>query len=591
MAGAAMFRCIFVALVLAFASPIAIGAVQERREVPPPARQGTGRIAGTVISAETGGPVRLAELSLTSSAGEFTATSDDAGGFSFEKLPSGAYTLRTSKPGFLDTVFGQTRPGTDTPGRRIHLKDREEITRLPVPLSRGGSISGIVRDDYGDPIFSANVRISRWVMRGGRRAIEEVASAQTDERGTFRAALLPSRQYVVSVSPPENMKSGDEAAPSVGFAPVFYPSATSAGNAETIALGVGEHRMNVGLVMPLVKLSKVTGIVLDANGHPMPEFPVSLVEQHSGMWTEQGTETEADGRFTFVRVTPGSYIVMAGERHFHFKNVEVEFHSELKGGLIRVVKAVEAFASDVYRVEKAFDEAPPMKRALGSASEEVSVAGEAPLEVILRLIPPRDVTGRVMFEGASRKPTTQIEVTLRPALDTGGTYVATVADDGTFTVKDVAPGRYFAEVTGPEKPWSLASAMSAGIETLDFQLEVPRDRDVLDLGLTFRDRRAELSGAVTDALTQPVNDRRVIVFSSDERLWTTAKDRIHTALLTEAGRFSFDDLRPGSYWLGVVGDVEPDEWLLPEFLRQLTRAAAPITLGEGEKKTQDLRVK
>ena len=58
-----------------------------------------------------------------------------------------------------------------------------------------------------------------------------------------------------------------------------------------------------------------------------------------------------------------------------------------------------------------------------------------------------------------------------------------------------------------------------------------------------------------------------------------------------AGRYSFPELRPGTYWIGVVGDVEPDEWLFPDFLRQLMRAAVPITLTEGQKKRQDLQVK
>ena len=69
-------------------------------------------------------------------------------------------------------------------------------------------------------------------------------------------------------------------------------------------------------------------------------------------------------------------------------------------------------------------------------------------DVVVRLDPTREVTGRVVFDGASRRPpTTSIEVALRSVRGSGGT--AKVADDGTFTVKDVAPGRYFVEVSGP----------------------------------------------------------------------------------------------------------------------------------------------
>ncbi len=499
------------------------------------------------------------------------------------------------RPGFLDLVYGQNRPGTATPGRRITLRDREEITRLVVPLSQGGSIAGAVRDDHGDPVFQATVRISRWVMRGGKRALEEVGSTQTDERGTFRAGLLPSRQYVVSAVPSEHFIGSDDVTPSQGFAAVFYPSAISVSGAETIALGVGEHRTNTDLVMPLVKLSKVTGIVLDSSGHPVPEFPVSLVDQSSGMEIEQGTMTEADGRFTFPRVAPGAHVVTAGANTGHFKGVGIAFEvHDIKGELDRVVKMFEAtvlstrHASDKF--EKGNEDA-AAERARGSGSAHVTVAGgvDTP-DVVVRLDPPREVTGRVAFDGASRRPpTTNIEVALRSVTGFGGT--AKVADDGAFTVKDVAPGRYFVEVRGPGQPWVLASATSAGVDALDSQLDVPRDRDIRELTLTFRDRSPELSGAVTDASSHPVLGRMVIVFPSDERLWAAATDRIQAVPLTEDGRFTFMDLRPGSYWLGVVADVEQDEWLQPEFLRQLRGASVTITLADGEKKTQDLRVK
>jgi Carboxypeptidase regulatory-like domain len=571
------------------------GAAQERPAAPPPAIPPTGRIAGSVVNAETGRPVRLADIVLTSSGGERKATTDDSGGFSFDRLPAGSYSFLTSKPGFLDSHYGQGRPGTDTSGRRITLKDREEITRLVVPLSQGGSISGVVRDDHGDPVFHANVRVSRWVMRGGKRTLQGIGSTETDERGMFRVGLLPSRQYVVSAVPPD--QGSDDNTPPQGVAPVFYPSSLSVGSAETIPLGVGEHKANVDLVMPVVKWSKVTGIVVDSTGRPVPEFPVSLVDQSSGMWLEQGTLTEPDGRFSFLRVVPGSYVVRAGARGL--KKFSIEFASndaDFKGEIVaslEVLRTMERkIQGDINVTEHVFhkggDDA--AERARESGSVDVSVSGDAAPDVVLRLDPPRDVAGRVAFEGAGRRPAANIDIALRP-VDDGPGGEARVAADGSFTVKDVAPGRYFVEVIWPGSPWSLASATSAGVEALDFQLEVPRDRDVRDLTLTFRDRAAELSGSVTDASTQPVTDRRVIIFPSDERLWATATDRIQATALTETGRFTFGELRPGAYWLGVVADVESDEWLLPDFLRQLIGASVPIIIADGEKKTQDLRVK
>jgi hypothetical protein len=242
------------------------------------------------------------------------------------------------------------------------------------------------------------------------------------------------------------------------------------------------------------------------------------------------------------------------------------------------------------RPEKESEDKPEVERARGSASADVSVAGDGMHDVILRLDPPRDVIGRLRFEGAIPRPASQINVALIPATGAGEAHEARVGDDGGFSIEDVVPGRYFVGITDVGRPWTLVSAISAGVDTLDYQLEVPRDRDVQDLTLTLRDRPTQLSGTVTDAAAQPVNDRRVIIFASDERLWATA-NRIQSTMISDAGGFSFTDLRPGSYWLGVVADVEPDEWQHPEFLRRLIGASVPITLRDGENKTQDLRVK
>src|SRR5262245_23232626 len=173
---------------------------QQRDRVEPPRTAGTGRITGVILASESGRPVRMADVMLVSTAGDFRAVTDDAGAFSFDKLPAGSYSLHAGKPGFLDMVYGQVRPGTDTAGRTLTLKDRE-VLRLNVPLSQGGSISGVVRDDHGDPVFGSQVVVSRWVMRGGKRRLEQVGSTETDERGMYRIGLLPSRQYVVGAVP------------------------------------------------------------------------------------------------------------------------------------------------------------------------------------------------------------------------------------------------------------------------------------------------------------------------------------------------------------------------------------------------------
>ena len=57
-----------------------------------------------------------------------------------------------------------------------------------------------------------------------------------------------------------------------------------------------------------------------------------------------------------------------------------------------------------------------------------------------------------------------------------------------------------------------------------------------------------------------------------------------------SGKFSFSGLPAGEYRLAAVTDVESGQWFDPAFLEQLQAASIPVTLVEGQARTQDLRV-
>jgi len=81
------------------------------------------------------------------------------------------------------------------------------------------------------------------------------------------------------------------------------------------------------------------------------------------------------------------------------------------------------------------------------------------------------------------------------------------------------------------------------------------------------------------------------VFPSDERLWAAPARRILATRPATDGRYSFSSLPAGEYRLVAVTDVEPGQWYDPAFLRELSGLALPITVGDGERRVQDLRVK
>jgi hypothetical protein len=66
--------------------------------------------------------------------------------------------------------------------------------------------------------------------------------------------------------------------------------------------------------------------------------------------------------------------------------------------------------------------------------------------------------------------------------------------------------------------------------------------------------------------------------------------RLRSVRPSTDGQFRLDGLPAGEYYLAALTDADSDDWQSPAFLAQATVAAIKVTLGDGERKTQDLRI-
>ena len=137
--------------------------------------------------------------------------------------------------------------------------------------------------------------------------------------------------------------------------------------------------------------------------------------------------------------------------------------------------------------------------------------------------------------------------------------------------------------------WSLKSVVSNGVDTLDSALEVST-ADVSGIVITFTDRPTELSGRCST----PRDVRRRSIGSSRSRRiarsgrW--ARAALRTARPDSEGKFQVLGLPPGEYCLVAITDLDQADLADPTFLEQLAAASIKITLAEGEKKKQDLKL-
>ena len=180
----------------------------------------------------------------------------------------------------------------------------------------------------------------------------------------------------------------------------------------------------------------------------------------------------------------------------------------------------------------------------------------------------------------------------------GNTFSAvtpvTVEAGGGFTLKSIAPGLcsyHGARFRGHRLNLVAALGDDGGRDLLDAPLIFRPGVSYTNVVLTLTDRRTELSSLLQTPTGLPAPEHFVIAFSADRSMWRPGSRRVEAVRPSSDGRFLMQDLPPGDYLIAALLDVEPNEWQDPAFLEQIAPAGVPVTIGEGQKKIQDLRIR
>src|SRR5262249_45715245 len=146
----------------------------------------------------------------------------------------------------------------------------------------------------------------------GQRRLTAVATAPTDDLGRFRVFGLMPGDYVVQASVGPAMLGPNSAPAPDTFATTFYPGTPNADDAQTVTLTLGQET-SVQFQLASVKTSRVTGVVVNADGVPVVGMQLSLVTSMGGNGWMSGPagSTGADGTFTINSVAPGEHTINA----------------------------------------------------------------------------------------------------------------------------------------------------------------------------------------------------------------------------------------------------------------------------------------
>lgn len=549
-------------LVLSGLLVCAIPAFAQNTQRPPMAQelQGPATIMGRVVAASSGEAIEGANITIQTPTGRKTAKSAADGHFVLAGLPPGTYTVLATRDGFISKSTRATLAATtagSTVGDRVDLGD--------VALQQGSTIAGLILDGAGKAVAKAAVSVTRAVYSTpGKRLFMTEGKAESNADGEFRIAGLKPGNYFLSAQAPGANAS------------TFFPGTTNASNASMIIVRSGLDALGMDVRLLPAPLVTISGRVISAVGTAASAFAVMVHPTGNGSGitrvAQLSTQVAADGRFSIPNVPPGTFVIEAL--------------------LMAKVSAIANSGSSA-----SLSTAREMNE---SANVTVTVDGHDVPEIALTTVPATLVSGRVTIDGRplseDMAKKMQVAVFDTEALSVLHSSFANLEPDSTFTAH-VIPGRRImqvlpqslpaAEMPNFGGPVALKFIKVFGLDVADDGFDVDA-RAITDVEIAFTSKVTTANGHVTEG-DKPVAGAGVIVFSTEERHWTSSTARrLRSASTGKDGSFSFAGLPDGSYYIVAVPGILEGEWAEPDYLKKLVPLATTFKIGEGETKTLEL---
>jgi uncharacterized surface anchored protein len=502
------------------------------------------RIAGTVVNAITGEPVRgaaVALLTVEDSQVVASIESGDDGQFAMDSLSAAKYQLTASKRGYSTGFYNQhweynsavvTGPGQDT-------------GHLVFKLSPAAVIYGVVNGDGGDPVDGASVMLYEKPHRHvpGER-IEQVQTAQTDDTGAYEFAGLEPGDYLIAVkakpwyatSPntagEPSQETEAQAALDVAYPVTFFDSTTDESSAATITLATGareeadvslhsvqavriavavSQRGNGSLAQPILQAS--------AFGNNMPLDDPQVIEPGQG-----------GGVMQLGGLPPGHYELTQGDPP---RLVELD----------------------------------------ASSSQQVDPTAGVPTQTVSGVV---QTAPGVLWTGRG-------VIVLQPAVGAGPGVAPAQVDGGSFKVDNVPPGSWLVEVMGQDTQVPVLAVGSRGGRAQAGNRVTVEDKP-LSLVVAVSAGNTRLEGfARKDG--KGVAGAMVILVPKDP---TAIAELARRDQSDSDGSFALLNVAPGDYTLVAVDDAWGMDWFDPAVISRYLPHGMAVTVKDKSDKVQHL---
>jgi hypothetical protein len=515
-------------------------------------KQNLCAVAGTVLRASTGEPLKKARVILSSRGTEdstqpFVAISDASGHFAFDGVPPGRYDMRVDRTGFVPQRYAQDDP--EKPGAILTLRPGQKMTDLLFRLQSAGVITGHISDEDGDPAEGVIVTIlRRMYSRGGPQVRQVARGERTNDLGEYRIyGLAPGRYYVLATwgRPLFDYDRREEAA--MSYVPTYYPGTTDASRATFVLVTAGAEIPGIDFLLSRNRTYRIRGHVANAVGCG------SL-------------------RNIFVGVTPRSEDLPGtslGLRSVDSKTGNFEISGIPSGSyVLRVTCQDEGNSRE--------------------SSQPVDVANADVDNVGIVLGPGVDVSGHVVIEGKLASETLRVGLTPRQPTFAAGRPDAEVKADSSFVLSGVSDGTFSVEVGSSCQACYIKSATVNGQDILEQGLQISSGTAPGPVEILYSTFAGSFSGVVTRDDGLPAAGALVVLVPDPPH--RKDFDRYERATTDQYGAFTMAGVPPGSYKAFAWEKMESAEYEDPEFLKAYEGKGESLGVEENGKATLQLKL-
>jgi hypothetical protein len=413
------------------------------------------------------------------------------------------------------------------------------------------------------------------------RAAADEARAEKLVVNVGRGQQLVVGRYTV---PPPPGPDGERMA----YGIAFYPNVARPSDAAPVELRLGETRSGVDFQLQPTRTARVSGFVQgppDAVGNRLLRLiPAGLEELGQGSEAAT-TVTLADGRFTFLDVPIGSYVLDA--RH---TLLEITYTSmdEVPTALPAPVPFPAGSASS-FSVRAAppgveFSSLSGPANLSYWAQLRVDVSESNVDDIVLPLRRAVTLSGRIAWAPGSKKPSPF--PILEPAAggrSLGALLAVPRPGADTFTIDGLMAGEYLLRIAMGGA--AVESITWEGRDYTERPFDASEGRDITGVVMTLTSASSSISGVVTDGNSTLTTGAAVIAFPIEPERWSNYgfnPPRIRSVLTTSVGRYQLHGLPTGQYYLLAVPASLERAWLDPAFFAKYSSRAIRVRIDRSD---------